>query len=64
MGRHSVDDEYPCTPPPSPRSRKSPISVTSRKENLVFINVTMVDKEASDYATHYESVSIKKIVCH
>lgn len=59
LDRRSKESEYPCTPPPSPRSRKSPVDDMSSKENLVFINVTMVDKSAANYATQYESVSYK-----
>ncbi|KAK6626649.1 hypothetical protein RUM44_009125 [Polyplax serrata] len=56
-GIRSVDNQYPCTPPPSPRSRKSPVDSASKKENLVFINVTMVDREASGHLTQYEGMN-------
>nr|CAD7268212.1 unnamed protein product [Timema shepardi] len=47
--------EYPCTPPPSPRLTGSPQRF-SKEDNLVHINVTLVDRDAPNLASHYNSV--------
>lgn len=52
-----IPNEYPCTPPPSPRGKKTNVAAMSREENLVLINVTMVDKDAPNYVTQYNGVS-------
>ncbi|CAG2061726.1 unnamed protein product [Timema podura] len=47
--------EYPCTPPPSPRPTGSPQHL-SKEDNLVHINVTLIDRDAPNLASHYNSV--------
>jgi hypothetical protein len=49
--------EYPCTPPPSPRFSGSPASM-NREDNLVHINMALIDKDAPNFLSHYEGVSI------
>jgi len=49
--------EYPCTPPPSPRISGSPCSMY-REDNLVHIKMVLADKDAPDFKSHYEGVSI------
>ena len=49
--------EYPCTPPPSPRVSGSPASMY-REDNLVHIKMVLVDKDAPNFLSHYEGVSI------
>jgi hypothetical protein len=51
--------EYPCTPPPSPQISGSP-PIMYREDNLVHINMMLVDKDAPNFISHYEGVSI----CH
>lgn len=58
IGIRAADKQCPCTPPPSPRNTMSPVPALNRDENLVLINVTMVDRDAPNYASEYNSVGI------
>jgi hypothetical protein len=49
--------EYPCTPPPSPRISGSTANMY-KEDNLVHIKTVLVDKDAPNFISHYEGVSI------
>lgn len=52
-----VESLYPSTPPPSPTNRRK----SRIEKNLVLISVLMVDKEAPNFNSQYDSVSIVNI---
>lgn len=43
---------YPCTPPPSPSIRERP------EQNLVLVSTLIVDPNAPNFDTHYNSVRL------